>query len=158
MRAYLLANIFDEWKKLLHDKEADNWDSMVEIKKQEGVRASLLKHISYCGAVKITVRLPQKYWKGPFYFDEPSGELYLDIGNHWYGRLLTELVGESVLSELNDESKGDVVESLFGWWWLCEQHFRARGLVLHDTALDLLTLLNDYFLHGYLAYTMDDPC
>ena len=93
-----------------------------------------------------------------FYFEEPSGELYLDIGNHWCGILLTELVGESVLSELNDESKGDVVESLFGWWWLCEQHFRARGLVLDDRALDLLKLLNDYFLHGYLAYTKDDPC
>ena len=82
----------------------------------------------------------------------------MEITNSWYARLLTELVGESVLSDLNDESKGDVVESMFGWWWLCENHFRARGLVLHDRALDLLTLLNDYFLHGYLAYTMDDPC
>ena len=150
-------SFFREWKKLLHDKEAQNWESMVEIKKQEGVRASLLKHISYCGAVKVTTRLPKKYWTC-LYFEESSGEFYLDIGNHWYGKLLTELVGESVVSELNDASKGDVVESLFGWWWLCEQHFRARGLVLDDRALDLLKLLNDYFLHGYLAYTKDDPC
>ena len=108
----------------------------------------LLKHLSNFGACHITFGLPHDMWS--WVCIDESQELYIDIGNFWYAKLLKDLVGESVLSETDDETIGDVIKSLFGWWWICTSGGppEARSIVFDATALDLLRLLNDYFLHG----------
>ena len=141
-------NFFATWKELLHDIESQHRISMTRIKTFTGLKASMLKHFSYFGAIRITCQLPRSGWAHVYVYEE---ELYIDPGNWWYGHLLVNLVGESALPETKDETKGDVIESLFGWQFLVD-HGLLEGskIEFNDATRDLLAVLNEYLLHGYI--------
>ena len=123
-------------------------EEMSAFKAKTGMQSSMLKHFSYVGACRITFQLPKSVWPFVLMYGK---DIYIDIGNFWYARLLEKLVGNNVLPCTNDETKGDVIESLLGWWWLVEHGQVSFKQSFDEETLDILLLLNDYFLHGYIA-------
>ena len=139
---------FERWKSLLHDMEETHRQQMRAFKLATGWKASLLKHLSYYGAVEVTCQLPEDRW-GYVWVDETSRGMYIDIGNWAYNTYLKDLVGPSVLPWLSPASKGDVIESILGWAWLVRSGQVGDGLALDDTAQDLVRVLNAYLLHAF---------
>ena len=144
---------FDIWKQLLHKLEELHRETMTRFKEQTGMQASMLKHFSYFGACRICFQLPPSDWKF-VYLAKETDELFIDIGNWWYAYLLDELAGDKVLPHTNDETKGDVIESLLGWWWLVQNNKLAKSFAFDDKSLNVLTLLNDLLLHGFYSYVL----
>ena len=141
-------SFFATWKELLHDIESQHRTSMTRFKRVTGMKASMLKDFSYFGAIRVTCQLPKSDWANVYVYDK---ELYIDPCNWWYAKLFVDLVGESALPQTNDCTKGDVIESLFGWQFLVE-HGLLEGckVEFNDATRDLLAVLNEYFLHGYI--------
>ena len=141
-------SFFATWKELLHDIESQHRTSMTRFKRVTGMKASMLKHFSYFGAIRVTCQLPKSDWANVYVYDK---ELYIDPGNWWYAKLFVNLVGESALPQTNDCTKGDVIESLFGWQFLVEHGLlEGSNVEFNDATRDLLAVLNEYFLHGYI--------
>ena len=98
-----------------------------------GSRASVMKLYSHLGAVRV----PAEHRVPPTWIVYDDGvNKYIEPGNQIYADVLNESWPEAV-PWLNNESKGDVIESLLGWRFLVDQ----RGFDVDFQALDMVKML-----------------
>jgi len=124
-------------------------ENMMEINAERGLKAKkhIMKHFSYWGAIKVEA------WA--MKWSDPKHPGYADIGNYWYAHVFRTLWGESHISKYSNETIGDHVEALLGWF-IYLNHRRTRGgdhVEFGERVHDTINMLNQALFSKWVLGT-----
>ena len=114
----------------------------------ENERTSLLKYISYNGAIECPLNVPEHHLTWSFWDNSRhSGDVgvkrnYLDPLDHRYAAVFRRIWPQpQVLSDLsNFETIGDVVEAFFGYHWTLKYERNDERPALIEDMVTMLTM------------------
>ena len=83
-------------------------------------------------------------------WSDPTYPGYADIGNYWYAHVFRTLWGASHISGYSNETIGDHVEALLGWFIYWALRYGAE---FPDRAHNILDMLNQALFNAWVLGT-----
>jgi len=114
---------WDKFSQYLAEQNVTHRDGVAYHNKKEGLSdgVSLLKRMSYVGALHLADCL----WKGfdiqPSWIDPVTKNKYLDPGNWIYGQVFRTVWATSFVAQYSARNIGDHIEAFSGYYFTCKE-------------------------------------